>query len=464
MKEIARPETIDAVVFRLRSIDQVLDRFKELETQTIYLAPPHKLNDPLEGYQNILWMGDSILWENLLRHYVLSLLWAQAYCLIDETNFEDHALQAGLTKADLPTDSYKETYEAVSHRFFSDPQVAGLPERLAGLKRPLRAFGLRAVLSVVHRTALGAIQAELGKRGLIKEVKTEVSPVSSEAVENLLAALNDDSLDESGKESFLATIASFNEGATLERLARSKSDAESLALRKYDFLVASFPRRYVYQIGSTLIHTGWQTACFSKTCTDPAMWALYGGGHTGVALMFKLESRGGSSRVLPLRGTTGWRGSSGGAIPIEGDLQLPVQDVQYGGTPPEVDFFRFLGTLPEPKIRATWHTDLHGHPSPLVDKILADKEGWRRELWEKFRLKSTTKLPAWAHEQECRIVMSDVLQPYPDGRKLKFHLDHLAGVVFGVRTSVEDKGRIVKLLTEKCISENREPIPLYHGL
>jgi len=35
--------------YRFRSIDSLFN-FRELETQTIYFAPPQELNDPMEGY------------------------------------------------------------------------------------------------------------------------------------------------------------------------------------------------------------------------------------------------------------------------------------------------------------------------------------------------------------------------------------------------------------------------------
>jgi hypothetical protein len=55
-------------LFRFRTIHALLDSRHELEHQEIYFSPPEQLNDPLEGFKDIFWQGDAIVWTNLLRH------------------------------------------------------------------------------------------------------------------------------------------------------------------------------------------------------------------------------------------------------------------------------------------------------------------------------------------------------------------------------------------------------------
>jgi hypothetical protein len=33
-----------------------------------------ELNDPLEGFKDLFWKGDVIVWKNLLRHYLLCFM------------------------------------------------------------------------------------------------------------------------------------------------------------------------------------------------------------------------------------------------------------------------------------------------------------------------------------------------------------------------------------------------------
>ena len=50
------------------------DDYQELEKQTIYFASPDQLNDPMEGFRDIVWSGDKIVWTNFFKHYVSYLL------------------------------------------------------------------------------------------------------------------------------------------------------------------------------------------------------------------------------------------------------------------------------------------------------------------------------------------------------------------------------------------------------
>ena len=56
-------------MYRFRSIQKLFD-FKELENQEIYFSSPKELNDPAEGYFEIYWDGDIILWKNFFSHYL----------------------------------------------------------------------------------------------------------------------------------------------------------------------------------------------------------------------------------------------------------------------------------------------------------------------------------------------------------------------------------------------------------
>ena len=53
--------------YRFRSLNNLLGKYKELENQEIYFAPPEELNDPMEGFKNIIFNGDLIVWNNFFK-------------------------------------------------------------------------------------------------------------------------------------------------------------------------------------------------------------------------------------------------------------------------------------------------------------------------------------------------------------------------------------------------------------
>ena len=80
--------TVGNSFYRYRSIKSLLGEHKELEAQTIYFAGPDELNDPMEGFQDVFWEGDYVLWKNLIRHYVLCLLMSFEVATIMSSEFK----------------------------------------------------------------------------------------------------------------------------------------------------------------------------------------------------------------------------------------------------------------------------------------------------------------------------------------------------------------------------------------
>ena len=51
-------------LYRYRNIESAL---AEIEQGTFYFASKEELNDPIEGYVNLYFQGDSPAWEGLLN-------------------------------------------------------------------------------------------------------------------------------------------------------------------------------------------------------------------------------------------------------------------------------------------------------------------------------------------------------------------------------------------------------------
>ncbi|MCF5088463.1 hypothetical protein GIW59_29285, partial [Pseudomonas gessardii] len=63
-------------LYRFRSVERLLgdnERTGELEGQYIYFASPEQLNDPLEGYRELFFSGDNIVWSSLFKYYIRCL-------------------------------------------------------------------------------------------------------------------------------------------------------------------------------------------------------------------------------------------------------------------------------------------------------------------------------------------------------------------------------------------------------
>ena len=69
-------------IYRFRSIENLLGKYKELENQEIYFAAPEELNDPIEGFREVYWQGDIIVWKNFFKNYITQLEYSLFQCLL----------------------------------------------------------------------------------------------------------------------------------------------------------------------------------------------------------------------------------------------------------------------------------------------------------------------------------------------------------------------------------------------
>jgi len=133
-----------------------------------------------------------------------------------------------------------------------------------------------------------------------------------------------------------------------------------------------------------------------------------------------------------------------------------LKPVQYTAQYPAIDFFRSLGTIPEMDVNSFWYLSDDGSFSKCRDAIYADTDAWRSKYWHTFGESALYKTPEWAHEQEYRIVLhSGFDMSTRDKRKLKYRFGDLTGIVFGARTDIEDKLKLMRVVDAKCAKEKR---------
>ena len=56
--------------YRIRTIDSLLDKYKELENQEVFFQSTDKLNDQMEGFMDFIFKGDEVVWKSLITHFV----------------------------------------------------------------------------------------------------------------------------------------------------------------------------------------------------------------------------------------------------------------------------------------------------------------------------------------------------------------------------------------------------------
>jgi hypothetical protein len=442
-------------VYRYRSVDRLLGESNELDEQYFFLSSPSDLNDPMEGHQNVVWKGDRILWENLLRHYLLALLWIVTGLLImDDKSFTEPDVPGTLTEDDLPTEEFRALYGAICSEFFGSPGLSTLPDSLAGMPVAVRINGLRLLLSLLHLPALSTVVREVRRRGLASEGWSAFETLPTPPDLNVLFGALKEQSEAPDEHTFEMTALAFNQvrdQQTLGVIFRSDEDANSVMTKRKHYLLFGFPDAYARGIADTLIHPDWYVSCFSSNCTNASMWSVYGDQHKGVALMFRPKAHDDGRPFLDTTGVVGF--SFTRADPETrarfGPIKSTLHKVSYDTAPPELNFFEFLGRLSQGKLMKAWHSDRAGTRSPLIAGIIEDADAWRKRLWALFHSMATSKLKDWSHEEEYRIVVADAFGSHRAHRRLRFDGSTFAGVVFGLRTPTTAKVEIARRLAAK---------------
>ena len=108
-----------------------------------------------------------------------------------------------------------------------------------------------------------------------------------------------------------------------------------------------------------------------------------------------------------------------------------------------------------------WYTDQDGNVSECAAHIGVDRDeaDWREHYWNDFFRDVTFKTKDWRYEQEYRLILDDGLGQFneKDDRALTYDFKSLKGIIFGMRTSREDKVKIREIIEKKkeCAENNQ---------
>lgn len=461
---------MDNYFYRYRPIDALLDKFHELDNQEIYFSATDKLNDPMEGFKDLVWSGDRIVWRNLLKHYALCVLHTSYYAFTSAERFDVNILRnfVFLTPQDLPEAPIREIYERVWTQFLEETAVVRFIDMMTSRTTTVRRSELTAYLRVLHVFALQIVMKEHRERGLLRPDTAGTDAPSQENLRRNAIAMMEGVTKITSSEYPLERISEAMFGATEATTAQVALISEYLFPDRDErlgivFLTHRFPTAYVAAL-EKLVHRDWYVACFTKTAEDHSMWSTYADGHRGVCLMFKATPDAKGVPTLTVERITG-AGVSNKDGPMTyswSEVAHELVPVRYAEAYPTIDFFRSMGPVSTGSTDHFWFRSEDGSTSECRQAIYADQDAWRSDYWQTFGDSTVCKTREWTHEEEYRIVVHSLFDLRPqERRKLKYRFTDLAGIVFGARTDIEDKLKIMRIIDAKCTKTKRSDFKFF---
>jgi len=421
-------------LYRFRSLENLLEEHSELVNQEIYFATPSELNDPMEGFKDIFWKGDEIVWENLFRHYLMCL---DEACILLFMRGED--MPFGWKEIPIfdPTAIWstapekKKIHEEIFDNFFTS-KARSFIKKLSEINRPIRRDELSQYFRIINNFAIFTIYKcyERRKIDLVKIQNPELCKQSETSFEKALTLLN--SVQALEKKHLN------NDKAIDTFFSASRNTSNQLGFinhynKLYDvtktnknFVYMGFTDEYVNQL-EQLIYSDWYTACFMADCRNSSIWGSYGTKHTGVCLKFKVNSNDGKHSIS-LNKINGLNNSG----LLYGDVQQEFKKIRYSKLQVKIDFFSSLGRLPIPTLNRVWYSNRSGKQSLCSTHLSSNNNGWRKKYWDNFDRSTTTKSNDWRYEKEYRLVLNSSMLDFsePRSRTLKYNFNDLDGIIF----------------------------------
>ena len=397
------------------------------------------------------WRGDRITWRNLLRHYVICLgnRMFEALLTPDDETLDPTTVSVFRNLDNLPTPQARELFQACITEVERGELHGALLDLLANAERDISFAELNQHLRTVHLDWLISLHEVFFRQGLVARGRSTPPPSSdlTTILRTFQAVMPDvrEQVQDIGIEIIHDVQQSMAEQMTL-LAAYQNAD---LMQPKRESLFFEFPGQYLRNL-IRLVYPPWYVACFSARHDNAAMWSYYAGNHTGCCLVFK-TGRTEDRSTLKLTGPNGY--GSGGVSRHSQNRRL--DEVRYSSDEQRIEFFSNIGRMTQRELMQNWFQDEAGETSPLAAHLETEcQEAWRNAYWDNFAPPLLQKLPDWQHEQEYRIILSDILGLHDDheGRTFTYDYNTLDGIIFGINVSLSNKVRIMRIVDQKLSS------------
>ncbi|MBB4805258.1 hypothetical protein HNP38_000530 [Chryseobacterium defluvii] len=455
------------MIYRFRTAEALLDRFHELDNQEIYFASPKELNDPMEGFKDLFWKGDEIVWKNFLINYVKSLeaFFSLTVLTAETVKLKDEDIKVLSHRSAMHPPEHKKLMDDIIKEIFAYKYISTIPKSLANRASPVRREELLSYLNFFHQYVINAISKLYFEKGYTDQKyfynSSEEFDELQSSVGNMVELIN--AIESENGKSVVDTLFTVTiQMMTQVKLRGKKSIGEKELNTNSFLLVSEFPEKYLSRLEES-IYPEWYTASFLTDNTNSAIWGHYGDNHKGICLIFKTQTDENNKEFLSLDTESGY--GSGG--PVRAIRPHRFHKIEYTRKHIEIDFFRSMGRLSKEELNAMWYSDENGNMSICGEHLnkVDDNKEWKDGYWDNFYKSITTKLDEWAYEKEFRIILNDGFYQYNDkkDRKLKYDFNDLEGIIFGIKTDIADKLKAIRIIERKCKENGRKDFNIYQA-
>lgn len=409
--------------YRFRKLKHIFE-YKELENLEIYFASPEELNDPMEYYKHIIFQGDSVLWQNFFKHYIMCL--SKTILKYEITKNNDYSLYK-LTQNDIYSnteniilkpfkylfnniyDAFRKEFTNDINKLFTEHDIVSINE----LKLYLLHLHFLYISFITYFIHLDLIPIN----NIINNIHENFLMLHS--VKNKLTKLHGLS-----KNQFIAY-------KLKNALYLPFAFGELSKFPTYQYIYSNFIDDYIINI-TDIIGIKKFNASFCGNYTDMKMWGHYAEGHTGICLIYNINNN---------------------QFAFNNNELIDIKQVIYKDSIEQINFFHNIYSYDD-EWNDMWYIDKYTNKTSDAYKIELEN---LKNLNGNYDT-NIYKTKDWEYEDEYRITTDN------DKTKIKkYDFKMINGLIFGTKTPFEYKIQIMEILKKKCIENDRKSFNLYES-
>lgn len=450
----------EQLFYRFRTLDAIF-KYGELENQEIYFASPEELNDPMEGFKNIIFQGDNILWHNLIRHYIMCLVhMIFKYKIVYRSEFDEYSFtdeDIYIDPVNIPNIAFKNLFNDVYYKFRKYFNI--LINNFFTEQDKFLFIEFKYYLLRINIIVYNFIDKYLSDN----KIDSNISNIIAQTLTELNGYKNKyKNIDNKNKQDIITQ--NYNKVyIQLQHNLISQKDYYNIFIyttfiEQYcnKIIYHAFPKEYV--------------ACFNKNFNNTIMWSHYANKHTGICLIFNSNSdctfnvqynKAYIDKINDISKEKTLNQELYNYIQKHlSDCQnLRFYKIQYNSHIKEKNFFLNLYLVDKDLNKMWYYDEITGKESLFYKTELEYKKNTKYNYFEQHNL---IKTPEWEYEQEYRLIL-DIIFPFKKDQIVKYDFSYLDGIIFGIRTPLKEKSKIIDIIKQKCKKENRSNFNFYQA-
>ncbi|OTG93576.1 hypothetical protein B9T24_13980 [Acinetobacter sp. ANC 4654] len=409
--------------------EKKIKRLGELEEQCIFFPTVQQLNDPMEGYRNLIWKGDKIVWINFIRNFMF--LYTDILTELD-TKIDIDTLDINKIKYNY-TMKFREWNIprcTKTGKLYSVSEINNITEEVFKSLEFIKQIDL-------FNEAFNPLLENKNFNTLINYL--EENKIPNFKIEIILGVIllnlhnfifdNNSRIFDDKTLLDIKNIINSNEPNFLKKDERYFSIKESSIGTKVYFKTI----KLYLEILNESMFDNWYVTCFMKEMDNPIVWSHYADNHKSICFIYEMIEEN-NVNYLNLKNNK------------NEVIKFELSEVKYDENErKKINPFENFGMLMGIEVVNQW-IKFNDQESKFLSSCYND------DFQSKYASTQINDLSIksdhWKYENEYRIILSDIWKYYEkdEDRKFQYDYNQLKGIIIGINTDKENLIKIIEVV------------------